>query len=110
VGVEEFGCEIGEGLVVQLKLALERPVRDAATLAEERQDLIEHGIEVHYCSSFINLLVTTAIPLVLLATKGMTEQAVWRRLYSPRHTATEQLRPKTLMAYTILHDCHRGRG
>jgi len=47
VGVEEFGGEIGEGLIVQLKLTLECPVRDPAALAEEHQDLIEHGIEVH---------------------------------------------------------------
>jgi hypothetical protein len=26
VGIEEFGCEVGEGLVVKLKLALERSV------------------------------------------------------------------------------------
>jgi hypothetical protein len=62
VGIEEFGCEIGEGLIVQLKLALERPVRDAAALAEECQDLIEHGIEVHHPSSCVNPLVATSHP------------------------------------------------
>jgi hypothetical protein len=51
VGIEEFGSEIGEGLVVQLKLALERSVRDPTALTEECQDLIEHGIEVHSRSS-----------------------------------------------------------
>ena len=48
VGIEEFGDEIGEGLVVKLKLALERSVRDPTALTEECQDLIEQGIEVHY--------------------------------------------------------------
>jgi hypothetical protein len=51
VGIEEFGGEIGEGLVVQLKLTLERSVGDSTALTEECQDLIEHGIEVHYRSS-----------------------------------------------------------
>jgi hypothetical protein len=32
-------------------LALERSVRDPTALTEECQDLIEHGIEVHYRSS-----------------------------------------------------------
>jgi hypothetical protein len=51
VGIEEFGSEIGEGLVIKLKLALERSVRNPTTLTEECQDLIEHGIKVHYSSS-----------------------------------------------------------
>ena len=61
VGIEEFGGEIGEGLIVQLKLTLQCPVRDPAALAEEHQNLIEHGIEVHCHSSFVNPLVVPAI-------------------------------------------------
>jgi hypothetical protein len=34
-GIEEFGCKIGKGLIVKLKLALERSVRDPAALTEE---------------------------------------------------------------------------
>ena len=35
VGIEEFCCKIGKGLIVKLKLALERSVRDPAALTEE---------------------------------------------------------------------------
>jgi hypothetical protein len=62
VGIEELGCEIGESLVVQLKLALERSVRNPTALTEECQDLIEHGIEVHSPSSFVNPLAATSHP------------------------------------------------
>jgi hypothetical protein len=60
VGIEEFGGEIGEGLVVKLKLALERSVRDPTALTEECQDLIEHGIEVHISLLFVNPLAATS--------------------------------------------------
>jgi hypothetical protein len=62
VSIEEFGCEIGEGLVVQLKLALERSIRDPTALMEECQDLIEYGIEVHSRSSFVSPLAATSHP------------------------------------------------
>jgi hypothetical protein len=54
VGIEEFGGEIGEGLVVKLKLALEGSVRDSTTLTEECQDLIEHHIKVHSPPSLVH--------------------------------------------------------
>ena len=47
VGVEEFFLQIRKRVVVQVELALEGPIRDAATLAQQCQDLIEDGIEVH---------------------------------------------------------------
>jgi hypothetical protein len=34
-------------LVIQMELELEGPIRDPAALAEEVENLIEHGIEVH---------------------------------------------------------------
>ena len=54
--------KISEGLVVKLKLALERSVRDSTALTEECQDLIKHGIEVHSRSSCVNPLAATSHP------------------------------------------------
>jgi hypothetical protein len=48
VGVEEFRREVSEGRIIQMELALERPVRDSTPLTEEGQDLIDQAVEVHH--------------------------------------------------------------
>src|SRR5262249_39819303 len=45
--VEEFILEIIEGLLIQVKLALERPIRHTLALAQEIDNVIEEGVEVH---------------------------------------------------------------
>jgi hypothetical protein len=47
VRVEELFLEDFQVLVVQVKLQLESAVGNPATLSEQLQYLIEHGIEVH---------------------------------------------------------------
>ena len=47
VRVEEFFLEGFQVLVVQVKLQLEGAVRDPATMSEQIQNLVEHGIEIH---------------------------------------------------------------
>jgi hypothetical protein len=39
--------QIRQGGIIEVELALERPVRDTASLAEQCEDLIEHRIKVH---------------------------------------------------------------
>src|SRR5262249_21872112 len=51
VRVQEFGLEIIESALVQVKLSLERLIGHTLTLAEEGQDLIEDCVEVHPISS-----------------------------------------------------------
>jgi hypothetical protein len=53
MGVEEFGGEIREGVIVQRELALQGAIRDALALPEERDNLIQSGIKSSTC---INLL------------------------------------------------------
>jgi hypothetical protein len=45
--VEEFVLEIIKGLLIQVKLALERPIRHTLALAQEIDNVIEEGVEVH---------------------------------------------------------------
>src|SRR6185295_20220778 len=45
--VEEFVLEIAEGRLVQVKLPLQRPIRNALPLAQEGNGLIEEDITVH---------------------------------------------------------------
>jgi hypothetical protein len=45
--VEEFVLEVIEGLLIQVKLALERPIRHTLTLAQEIDNVIEESVEVH---------------------------------------------------------------
>jgi hypothetical protein len=45
--VEEFVLEIIEGLLIQVKLALKRPIRHTLALAQELDNVIEQCIEVH---------------------------------------------------------------
>ena len=47
MGVEEFGGEIRQGVIVQRELALQGAIRDALALTDERDDLIQSGIKVH---------------------------------------------------------------
>jgi hypothetical protein len=47
VGIEEFVCEIVQSLVVELKLPLQRAIRHAAPLAQERDHLIHDRDKVH---------------------------------------------------------------
>ena len=47
VDLDEFHLEIVKVRVIKVKLALERPVGDAAALAEQRKDLIQHRVKVH---------------------------------------------------------------
>ena len=53
MGVEEFGGEIRERVIVQRKLALEGTIRDALALPEERDNLIQDGIKVHARPSLV---------------------------------------------------------
>jgi hypothetical protein len=45
--VEEFVLEIIEGLLIQVKLALERPICHTPALAQEIDNVIEECVEVH---------------------------------------------------------------
>jgi hypothetical protein len=45
--LKDFQLQVVKEGVIEVELALERPVRDAASLAEQRQDLIQHGVKVH---------------------------------------------------------------
>jgi hypothetical protein len=47
MGVEEFGGEIRQGVIIQRELALQGAIRDALALPEECDDLIQNGIKVH---------------------------------------------------------------
>jgi hypothetical protein len=47
VGIEEFVLEIVEGVLVEVKLTLECPVRHALPLTEEVNNLIKDGVKVH---------------------------------------------------------------
>jgi hypothetical protein len=47
VDLNQFLFEGLQGLVIQMKLELQRPVGDPATLGEELLDLVQHVIEVH---------------------------------------------------------------
>ena len=51
MGVEEFGGEIRERVIVQRKLALEGTIRDPLALPEKRDDLIQDGIKSPYTTS-----------------------------------------------------------
>jgi hypothetical protein len=51
VDLDQFLFEGVQGLVIQAKLELQRPIGDPATLGEEGLDLVEHIIEVHHCPS-----------------------------------------------------------
>jgi hypothetical protein len=48
---EEFVFEIVEGVVIELKLALQRPICHPLTLTEEVNDVIKDGIKVHRAPS-----------------------------------------------------------
>jgi hypothetical protein len=45
--VEEFVLKIIEGHLIQVKLALERPIRHTLVLAQEIDNAIEECVEVH---------------------------------------------------------------
>jgi hypothetical protein len=47
VELKHFHLQIVQGGVIEVKLALERPVRDTAPLAQQHEDLIQHSIKVH---------------------------------------------------------------
>ena len=47
VDLNDFHLQVIEVRVIEVELALERPVRDAAALAEQRQDLVQHSVKVH---------------------------------------------------------------
>src|SRR5262249_16688414 len=51
LGIEEFMSEIIESLLIQVKLALERPIRHTLTLAQEIDNMINKGVKVHRVSS-----------------------------------------------------------
>jgi hypothetical protein len=45
--VEEFVLEIIKGLLIQVKLALERAIRHTLALAQEIDNVIEECVEIH---------------------------------------------------------------
>jgi hypothetical protein len=47
VDLNDFHLQIVEVRLVEVELALERPIGDAAALAKQRQDLIQHSVKVH---------------------------------------------------------------
>jgi hypothetical protein len=49
--VEELVLKIIEGLLIQVKLALERPICHTLALAQEIDNAIEECVEVHHISS-----------------------------------------------------------
>jgi hypothetical protein len=49
--IEEFILEIIEGLLIQVKLALECPIRHTLALAQEIDNMIDKGVKVHRVSS-----------------------------------------------------------
>src|SRR5262249_47787441 len=51
LGLNEFIFEGFEGVVIQLELDLERPIRHALTLTEEGNHLIEDSVKVHWTPS-----------------------------------------------------------
>ena len=51
MGIEEFLCEIVQGVVIQLKLSLEGPIGHAAPLAQQGDHLIHDRDKVHPVSS-----------------------------------------------------------
>ena len=52
LGLNEFLFEGVEGVVLQLELDLERPIRHALTLTEEGNHLIEDRVKVHRAPSY----------------------------------------------------------
>jgi len=51
LNLNDFHSQVVEVRVIEIELALERPVRNAAALAEQRKDLVQHRIKVHDCLS-----------------------------------------------------------
>jgi hypothetical protein len=49
--VEEFVLKIIEGLLIQVKLALERPIRHTLAQAQELDNVIEECVKIHRSSS-----------------------------------------------------------
>jgi len=49
--LNNFHLQVVEVRIIEVELALERPVRDAAALAEQREDLIQYRVKVHDQSS-----------------------------------------------------------
>ena len=47
MGIEEFGGEIRERIIIQGELALEGPIRDPLALPGKRDNLIQDSIKVH---------------------------------------------------------------
>jgi hypothetical protein len=47
VDLDQFLFEGLQGLVIQVKLDLQRPIGDPATLAKEILDLVQYVIEIH---------------------------------------------------------------
>src|SRR5712691_4277652 len=47
----EFDGQILKEHIIELKLALERPIGDPSALAEQLHHLVEYRIKVHHCSS-----------------------------------------------------------
>src|SRR5262249_9126698 len=45
--LNEFGFEVAEESLIQVKLPLQRPIRDALPVAEEVNDLIENRVKIH---------------------------------------------------------------
>jgi hypothetical protein len=51
LAVDEFLPERLQGLVVEVKVHFERPIRHTLALAEEVYHLIEEGVKIHWAAS-----------------------------------------------------------
>jgi hypothetical protein len=54
VGIEEFVFQVVEGVVIQLKLSLERPIGHTTPLAQQGHHLIQDCDKVHPISSLLS--------------------------------------------------------
>ena len=48
LALDEFHLQVVEVRVIEVELALERPVRHTAALAQQCEDLIQHRVKVHH--------------------------------------------------------------
>jgi hypothetical protein len=47
VHLNDFHLQVVEVRIIKVELTFERPVRDTPSLAEQREDLIQHSVKVH---------------------------------------------------------------
>jgi hypothetical protein len=91
VHLNDFHLQVVEVRVIEVELALERPVRDAASLAEQREHLIQHSVKVHERpSTCLPGSAQTASDLwgPCLRSQALARHATQQRQDSEKHTMT----------------------